>query len=361
MRLVVAGGGTGGHLTPALAIAEAVAAARPEIEVVMVGARRGIEARILPRKAFRFHLLPAEPLYRHHPWRNLRWPWIVFRLLGAVRRVLAEERPALVVGTGGYAAGPVVWRATRLGIPAAIHEANAFPGLATRWLARRVRHVYLGYPEAQAWIRAGPGTRVVVTGNPVRAPRARARGAARSALGLAPERATLLVVGGSQGSAAVNRAVACVLDAAGFAALNVIWCTGHAHHAALARYAVTGRVLVTPFLDPLDDAYAAADLAVARSGAMTTAELAAWGVPAVFVPLPGAARDHQLHNARAVANAGGAVVLPEAHLASRSLQTLVDDLLADPARLAAMAAVQRDRARPEATAEIVSNILTLLS
>lgn len=357
----MAGGGTGGHITPALAIADALRAARPELEIVMVGARRGIEARLLPTKAYRFHLLPAEPLYRDRPWRNLRWPVVVVRLLRAVRRVLRDEAPALVVGTGGYAAGPIVWQAARWHIPTAVHESNAFPGLATRWLGRGVSHVYLGYPEAQPRIRPGPRTRVMVTGNPVRAPRARPRDEARMALGLSAERPAVLIVGGSQGASALNRAVAGVLDDGGLASVSLIWCTGHAHHARWTRYAVGGRILVTPFLDPLDDAYAAADLAVSRSGAMITAELAAWGVPAVFVPFPGAARDHQTHNARAVAAAGGAVVLPESHLDARSLNQAVTDLLSRRDRLAAMAAVQRTRARPEATGEIVSNLLTLLS
>ncbi|MEP6744676.1 MAG: glycosyltransferase, partial [Gemmatimonadota bacterium] len=148
-RILIAGGGTGGHLMPALAIAEALRAKRPDIEPVMIGATRGIEAQLLPTRNFRHHLLSIEPLYRHQWWRNARLPlvaWQVYRELG---RIFDQERPALVVGTGGYASAPAVWFAGRRGLPSAIQEQNALPGLATRWLSDRVNEVYLGLPEAK--------------------------------------------------------------------------------------------------------------------------------------------------------------------------------------------------------------------
>ena len=153
--ILIAGGGTGGHLMPALAIAETLRAAAPDIEPVLVGATRGVEARVLRTRDFRYHLLPAEPIYRRTWWKNVRWPLIAGRLLGSVGRVYALERPVAVLGTGGYASGPVVWVARGRGVPSAVQEQNAYPGLATRWLARRVNHVYLGLPEARKLLKPG--------------------------------------------------------------------------------------------------------------------------------------------------------------------------------------------------------------
>src|SRR2546429_4440820 len=170
MRVLLAGGGTGGHLMPALALAQALRDAGKGIEPVLVGAEGGIEAEVLPRYPFRHHLLPMEPIYRRTWWKNLRWPLIVGRAWRAVGRVLETERPVIVVGTGGYAAGPVVWRAQRRGIPTVLQEQNAFPGLTTRWLARRARQVHLGFGEAKARLTPGPGTQVFAFGNPIATP-----------------------------------------------------------------------------------------------------------------------------------------------------------------------------------------------
>src|SRR2546429_8064902 len=170
MKVLLAGGGTGGHLMPALALAGALGEGGGGWGPLLVGAARGIEARVLPRYPFRHHLLPIEPIYRRAWWKNLRWMLIVGRVWRAVGRVLDEERPAIVVGTGGYAAGPVVWRAQRAGLPTVLVEENAFPGLTTRWLARRARQIHLGFPEAREQLRLGPGTAGFPPGHPIRRP-----------------------------------------------------------------------------------------------------------------------------------------------------------------------------------------------
>lgn len=359
MKVLIAGGGTGGHLMPALALARALVEARPNVEPLLVGARRGIEAQVLPRHPFRYLLLPIEPLYRRAWWRNARWLLLAPAVWRAVGRLLRDERPAIVVGTGGYAAGPVVWRAQRAGLATVIVEENAFPGITTRWLARRARQVHLGFPEARASLRPGRGTAVFTLGNPVRPPEPGDRDAALVQLGLGPERQTLFVFGGSQGAQAINYTVAAALERRLLGEVNVLWGTGEAHAALFARYAVPGRVVVRGFYDPMTAPYRAADLVVARAGAMTVAELCAWGKPSILVPLPTSAADHQAHNARALAAAGAAIHLPERELDAHTFARQVTALLADRYRLAELARVARARGHPTAAREVVSKILTL--
>ncbi len=360
MRVLLAGGGTGGHLMPALALAEALREARADVEPVLVGAARGLEARVLSHRPFRYHLLPLEPIYRRAWWRNARWPLVAWRAWRAVGRLLDAERPAIVIGTGGYAAGPVVWRAQRRGIPTVLQEQNAFPGLTTRWLARGARQVHLGFPEAAARIVVEPRTEVHALGNPIRPPEPGDAPTARASFGLDPHRPTVLVVGGSQGALALNRVVGALLERRALSEVSLLWGAGAAHAAAAARFEVPGRVVVRGFFDPMAPAYRAADLVVCRAGAMTTAELCAWGKPSVLVPLPSAAADHQTHNARALATAGAAVLLPERELGADALARAVGDLLGDPHRLASLGAAARARGRPGAARDIVSKILTLI-
>ena len=358
-RILIAGGGTGGHLMPALAIAAALRTATQEFEPVLVGAERGVEAGILPTRSFRHHLLAAEPIYRRTWWRNARWPFVAWRLFRQLRRLFDEERPAAVIGTGGYASGPVVWWAARRGIPTAIQEQNAYPGLTTRRLSRLARHIYLGLPEARALLRPGPGTTVFDTGNPITPPAPGRRPAALARFGLDGTRPVLLVTGGSQGALAINRAIAAWLDAGTERRAAVIWVTGRGTHDQFARYHRPPAVSVIDFLDPMADGYAVADLVVSRAGMITVAEVCAWGLPSVLVPLPTAAADHQTHNARAMAEAGAAVFLPQAGPSAEGLGAAIDELLASPERRSAMASRALARGRPDAARDIVSHLLTL--
>jgi len=359
-RILIAGGGTGGHLMPALAVAQALRELDPGVEPVLVGAQRGVEAQVLPTRDFRYHLLPAEPLYRRQWWKNVRWPWLAIELLRQVRRVYAEERPAAVLGTGGYAAGPVVYWGARTGLPTAIQEQNAYPGIATRLLARTARHVYLGLPEARPLLRLGARTEVFDTGNPIAPPTPERRHAARARFGLATSAPAVLVTGGSQGALALNQAVASWLDAGSTPDLVVLWVTGRGTHARFARYHRPPAVQVIEFLDPMADGYAVADLVVSRAGMITVAELCAWGLPSILVPLPTAAADHQTRNAVVLGEAGAALVLPQAGLTGERLALETRRLLSDGARRGGMAEAAHRRGRPHASREIASKLLTLL-
>ena len=358
VKILIAGGGTGGHLMPALALARV--AADLGHEVVLVGAARGIESQILPRHPFPFHLLPMEPLYRRAWWRNARWPLIAVRAWRAAARVLHDEKPAIVIGTGGYAAGPVVWRAQRDRIPTALQEQNAFPGLTTRALSRRARQVHLGFPEARLRLKPGPETQVFVFGNPITPPGRVDPVAARAEFGLSSNRPAVFIFGGSQGARAINETVARGLQRAFFDGVDLLWGTGAAHEPQYAPLAVPGRVVVRGFFDPIAPAYAAADLVVARAGALTVAELCAWGKPSILVPLPTAAADHQTVNARAMASAGASVMLVERELAPESFAKTLSSLARDQGRLDALANSARGRGHPKAARTIVDKVLELL-
>ncbi len=357
--VLIAGGGTGGHLMPALAIATRLRERWPEVEPVLIGAERGVERDILPTRDFRHYLLPAEPIYRRQWWRNLRWPILAWRLLAQVRRILQDESPVAVLGTGGYAAGPVLWEASRRGIPCALQEQNAVPGVATRWLARRVRHIYLGVPEIRAGLPAVPHASLFDTGNPVVPADPSRRGAARERFGLAPGLPVVLVTGGSQGALALNRAVAQALETGSFPSCQLIWATGRGTHDEFRHWhAPPGRTVVD-FLDPIADAYAVADLAITRAGASTLAELCVWGLPSILIPLPTAAADHQMRNAEAMAEAGASIMLKQGDLSGERLGREVSAILQDPALRQAMSEAARSRGRPHAVDEIVSRFSTL--
>jgi UDP-N-acetylglucosamine--N-acetylmuramyl-(pentapeptide) pyrophosphoryl-undecaprenol N-acetylglucosamine transferase len=361
VKVIIAGGGTGGHLMPALAIADAISAARPDVEVVLVGARRGVEAQLLPKRRYRFHLLPAEPLYRKQWWRNWRWPWLSLSLLARCFAVLRAERPAFVVGTGGYASGPFLFAASAMGIPIALQEQNAFPGLTTRLLARRARQVHLGFPEGASHLKPGPGTAVYNFGNPITPPQPTDRAVARQRLDIRTDARVVLVMGGSQGARGINQAIAGMLDEDLWRETTLLWSTGQAHFETYRRYHRPPDRLVRPFWDPIAEAYAASDLVVARAGAMTIAELCAWGIPSILVPLPTAAADHQSANARALDVVGAAIHLPEADLSPEGLARLILELFTDRDRRHRMTALARARGQPNAARLIAEELLKGMS
>ncbi len=342
---------------PALALADALAAARPGLEPVMVGAKRGVEAQMLPRRRYRHYLLPAEPIYRNQWWKNYKWPFLGVRLLVGARRILRDERPAFVVGTGGYASGPMLFMAWLSGIPVAIQEQNAFPGVTTRWLARIASQIHLGFPEARAALKPGARTAVHEFGNPIVPPQPADRTVSRAHLGIRPDARVVLVIGGSQGARAINQAVAGMIEKDMLGDDVLLWSTGPALFDANRQYHFAPQRLVRPFWDPIAEAYAAADVVVARAGAMTTAELCAWGLPSVLIPLPTAAADHQTANARALDEAGAAIHLPESQLNPELLAERIQELLVNRDRRHQMILAARSRGRPDAARAIVETIL----
>ena len=361
MRILFAGGGTGGHLYPGLAIARAIVRLDPEAKPFFIGAQRGVERRVLPESGFPHALLDLHPLYRAKPWEN--WRTIVglvsaWRTLG---RVVHEERPAVVVGTGGYASGAALAYAALHGIPTALQEQNGYPGVVTRVASRVAREIYLGLGEVAPMLHPRKGAWIGETGNPIEPPPTPRpdRSAARERWGFPREGGkVLLIFGGSQGARALNDAVAEWVKRGLPENLFVIWGTGRGGH---DRYAPleSARVRVRDYLSPIADAYAAADLALTRSGALTIAELSAWAIPPILVPLPTAAADHQTANARALMGTNAALMVPQSELSAERIDREIRALLDSPARLAALAEGTAKRARPQAAETIARRILAL--
>jgi UDP-N-acetylglucosamine--N-acetylmuramyl-(pentapeptide) pyrophosphoryl-undecaprenol N-acetylglucosamine transferase len=364
LSLLVAAGGTGGHVFPGLALARTLVEHDPRASVRFAGTSRGIETRAVPEAGFALDLLPVLPLSRRLARETLLAPFAAVHGTLAARRLIRRHRFDVVCGMGGYVTLPVATAARLEGVPVVLHEQNAVPGIANRLAARMASRIALGVAEAAA---AFPPDRTVVVGNPVRPELARLDRAARhdeavAAFGLDPERRTLFVFGGSQGARRINQAVvAATPHWPAPAAVQVLHACGRRDEAevraAWAEADPDGRgllVKVVPFVDRMDLAYSAADLALTRAGAITMAELTAAAVPAVMVPLPRATADHQAANARAVAAAGGAVVVDDAALDGPAVAAAAGPLLGDPDRLAAMAAAMRGLARPDAALDLAA-------
>jgi UDP-N-acetylglucosamine--N-acetylmuramyl-(pentapeptide) pyrophosphoryl-undecaprenol N-acetylglucosamine transferase len=360
MRVLFAGGGTGGHLYPGLAIARAMKRASPGVDPFFVGAERGIEKNVLPSTEFQHALLNLHPLYRSRPWENwktLKGAASAWRGLGSI---VSSSRPSVVVGTGGYASGLALAYAAIHGIPYIIQEQNSFPGLTTRFFARYARQVHLGFPEAAARLKPGRNTVILDSGNPIEPPPVPLpdRSAARELWGFADASRVMLVYGGSQGSKAINDVVAAWVRRGIPPGLNLIWGTGQKTHADYAGLE-SKQVRIRAYLSPVTEAYAAADFALSRGGAMATAELCAWGIPPIIVPLPTAAADHQTANARALSAAGAGEFIAQSDLTVDSLDASVKKLVSDPSLLAQRSEAVRRRARPNAANEIAAHILRL--
>jgi UDP-N-acetylglucosamine--N-acetylmuramyl-(pentapeptide) pyrophosphoryl-undecaprenol N-acetylglucosamine transferase len=343
--ILIAAGGTGGHLFPGVAVADELRRRDPQTRVVFVGTPRGLESRLVPRAGYELELLPVLPLNGVGFARMMRGllalPGGMVRAAALVRRL----RPAAVLGVGGYAGGPVVLAAALLRVPTVILEPNARPGFTNRRLRPFVGHAACAYEEA----RADFGRKGVLTGNPVRGGFARLPRKAHQAP------FTLLAFGGSQGSRVLNRALVAALPSLpGPDRLRVVHQTGEAmREEVAAAYAAAGREAeVLAFLDDMEARFAQADLVLSRSGATTCAELAVAGKAAVLVPFAQAADDHQRRNAQALEAAGAARMLEEKDLTGESLAGAVREVLETPGRLAQMEDAARALARPDAAARV---------
>jgi UDP-N-acetylglucosamine--N-acetylmuramyl-(pentapeptide) pyrophosphoryl-undecaprenol N-acetylglucosamine transferase len=370
LRVLIAAGGSGGHVFPGLALARTLTEQDPTTIVRFAGTSRGIETRAVSAAGFPLDLLPILPLFRRPAPETVAAPFAALRGVLAAERLVRRHRFDVVCGMGAYVTLPVAAGAWLAGVPVVLHEQNAVPGIANRLAARVARTVALGVGEAAAAFRV-PRGRIVVVGNPVRPElvgldRAALRDQGLAEFNLDPGRRTLLVFGGSHGARRINEAlIAATPHWPEPTAVQVLHACGRgvdydAVRAAWAAADPAGRglaVQVVPFVDRMDLAYAAADLALTRAGASTIAELTTAGVPAVIVPLPRATAGHQAANARTVATAGGAVVVDDRDLGGSSLAAAAAPLLVNPRRLAAMAGAMNGLGHPAAARELAALVV----
>ena len=371
MRVLISGGGTGGHIHPALAIAEALLEKAPDANIEFVGALGRMEMERIPAAGHVITGLPITGFDRKLSARNLLFPFRLLKSLWISKNLIKRFKPDVVVGVGGFASGPLLWMAAKAGIPTLIQEQNGFPGITNRLLAGRVNRVCAGFPGLERWF---PSEKITETGNPLRqgiltrlgAPSASAQNAsdARNHFGLGLNKPVLLVLGGSLGAASMNRAVRSLMTSGALQdkGFQILWqCGGRyeSEQVAWAKDHNDPNLIVTGFIDRMDLAYDAASIIASRAGAMSIAELALVGKPTLLVPSPHVAEDHQTKNARSVVDRHGALLIPDSQVESE-LENEVRMLLDDPVKCADMSTALQATAKPDAAQRVVDELLKLV-
>jgi UDP-N-acetylglucosamine--N-acetylmuramyl-(pentapeptide) pyrophosphoryl-undecaprenol N-acetylglucosamine transferase len=362
IRILFAGGGTGGHVFPAIYMADYFKT-QWGANCLFIGTKKGIENVKVAQAGFPVKHIWISGLRRGFYLSNILFPFRLLISLIQARRELRLFQPDVVIGTGGYVAGPVLYQAAKLKIPTAIQEQNSYPGITTRLLAKKVDMIFIAYEEAQKYLNTDKPCMVV--GNPVKMSITRAdKNEARSFFGLKPGRKTVLIIGGSQGSLNINNAIDKLLQSGTMNNLQIIWQTGEHHFDLFAtkyKNFKNNGLRIMPFIDRMDFAYSTSDFAICRAGAMTLTELSVAGLPAILVPYPHAAAQHQLKNAQMIAQLGGALIVEDKpgmeNMLARAIHTLCDE----PERLEKMSEKIRAFNQTDTLSRIASELQKLLS
>jgi len=336
-KYLFAGGGTGGHLFPALAIADEIKKLQPDADILFVGTKNKIEARVVPQKGYKFRTIWISGFQRSLRIQNLLFPIKVVVAVLQSLNILRKFMPDVVIGTGGYVSGPVLYVASILGIKTVIHESNSYPGVVTRLLSKRVTKVFLTFEETKKWLKTMNNAEI--TGNPTRDVLEKVkRKESLEFFGLEENKKTLLVFGGSLGSASINNSVIKIIEKLITKNIQLIWQTGATDYERIEKELMrikvitsTG-VLITKFIEHMEFAYASADVIISRAGATTIAELTRLGKAAILVPYPHAAADHQTLNAKTLVNAGAAIMLADNELNDKLEYTALHLIDNDAAR-----------------------------
>ncbi len=360
-KIIVSGGGTGGHIYPAVAVAEALKQRfGDDVEILFVGAEGKMEMEKVPALGYRIVGLPIAGLQRRMDWHNLMVPLKVIRSILQARKTIRDFGADVVVGFGGYASAPVLWAAQRMGIPTVIQEQNSYAGMTNKILAKGARRICTAYEGMERFF---PAEKITLTGNPLRgrfSKQGTDRSQALAHYGLTPDLPVLLVVGGSLGTRSLNEMMkAWILQTEGKAPVQVIWQTGKYYEREMQAFLAAhpaAHVWQGAFIDRMDYAYAAADLVISRSGAGTVSELCLVAKPVLFVPSPNVAEDHQTKNAVALESKGAAVVVPDAECYSDAMPMAIE-LLGNHEALSRMRANLEKLAKPNAAEDIVNEIV----
>lgn len=363
LRIILSGGGTAGHIHPAIAVADALreALGAESVEILFVGAIGKMEMERVPRAGYRIEGLPVAGLQRTMSLSNLALSWKIYRSVRRAGAIIGEFMPDAVVGFGGYASAPILWSAQRRGITTIIQEQNSYAGLTNRMLAGRASKICVAYPDMERFF---PRDRIVDTGNPLLGrlnPADNKRDEAIAYFGLRPERRTLLILGGSLGTRTLNQCVMRWIDhIESQDHIQIIWQNGRYYDPQIAEHLSQrpplDRIWRAAFIERMDLAYAAADLVLSRSGAGTVSELELMALPAIFVPSPNVAEDHQTKNARALVDRHAAEMIPDGEAVESAIPRAIE-LLADTATREAIASRVRELGRPHAARDVAAQII----
>ncbi|MEL7585440.1 MAG: undecaprenyldiphospho-muramoylpentapeptide beta-N-acetylglucosaminyltransferase [Prolixibacteraceae bacterium] len=358
LKVIISGGGTGGHIFPALSIAVELKVRIPDADILFVGALGKMEMERVPAAGFPIVGLPVMGLPRKPSPDLFRFFWKLYQSLSKARQLIRDFQPDVAVGVGGFASGPLLKAAVRKGVPAVLQEQNSYAGVTNKLLSKKVRRICVAYPNMEKYF---PAEKIVLTGNPVRQSLLNQvdREAALKEFGLSAERPVVLIIGGSLGARTLNESVMASLDLIARSNIQVIWQTGRIYYEEMkARLAGNQPEWLRPmeFLSNMDLAYCAADLVISRAGAGTISEICLLGKPSVLVPSPNVAEDHQTKNALALSERDAAMLITDAR-ARKHLIREAFELVQDHGRLERFSANALKLAKPDATAKIVDVIL----
>lgn len=361
-RLMISGGGTGGHIYPAIAIANAWMEKHPNTEILFVGAEGKMEMQKVPEAGYKIEGLKVAGLQRSLSLANLSFPFKLISSLNRSRQLIKYFRPDAVVGVGGYASGPLLFVAQNQGIPTLIQEQNSYAGLTNKLLSKRALKICVAYPGMEKFF---PADRIQYTGNPVRKDILHLEGKREKALahfGLDAERKVLLVLGGSLGARTINQAVLADMKAFEEAGYQLLWQTGRFYFQEMtAQVKASGlkHVHALEFIREMDLAYAAADAVVSRAGALSVSELSLVGKPVVFIPSPNVAEEHQTKNAMAYVKEGAAILLKDKEAVGQ-LKQVVDSMLSDKDKADQLGQQIKKLGKPEAASTIVNALESII-
>ena len=358
LKIIISGGGTGGHIFPAISIADALRRINPDVEILFVGAKGKMEMERVPAAGYDIIGLPVAGFQRRLTWKNVTFFFKLAASILKARGVVKRFKPDVVVGVGGYASGPVLRAAASKGIPTLIQEQNSFPGVTNRILAKKAAAICVAYPDMERFFES---SKIVFTGNPVRQTLIHQvdKVEAYRHFGLQPHLKTILVIGGSLGARSINNGVFEKLELLKDKAVQIIWQTGKFYFDSIEKQvAQTPNVKVMPFVQCMDLAYGVADVVVSRAGAGTISELALLGKATVLVPSPNVSEDHQTKNAMALVGRKAAVLVTDKECVDNLLPTALQ-LIEDNAQLEQLRNNIKEFARPEADEDIARYVLKL--
>ena len=363
-RIVISGGGTGGHIFPAIAIADALRRHIPDVEILFVGAKGRMEMERVPKAGYPIEGLWISGFKREFSLDNLSFPFKLLSSMIKARRIIRRFKPDVAVGVGGFASGPTMRAAASAGVPIVIQEQNSYPGVTNKIMCRKAEKICVAYDNMDKWF---PAEKIIVTGNPLRNVIQTDNISHNEAVrffGLDPEKPVILLIGGSQGALGINKGISAKSDLFKDNGIQLIWQTGKFYidqaKKEVEAMGLSDRIKPVVFIDSMDKAYAAADIVISRAGAISISELAIVKKPVIFVPLPTAAEDHQTKNAQRLVDADAAVIVKNSETEEKLLPTAIE-LINDKDRCAEMGDNIGIFARPDAADAVALQIIEILN